>query len=240
MYGCLTTAHPLVGCYQTLNKYSGTSRNGTLLCLSLQLTIQHYWGFGMGKRVYRGDYALLVEEGGAGTRPSSSCNSCATRPLFWLISIFLIISFTSSIIFVWTFDRPTTVLRELVNVFLDEDWLGGGWRFIDINRSALETSAPYKARSTLAETFFTPACAEAWIADGILCDELAMGVISQETIDEMRLSIVHTWVNGTDSRLHEWKEAVFRGQPITSSPHRVEKPGDAARHFRCVVCFLEN
>ncbi|KIM72381.1 hypothetical protein PILCRDRAFT_741928 [Piloderma croceum F 1598] len=46
----------------------------------------------------------------------------------------------------------------------------------------------------------------------------------------LRMSIIHTWVNGSDKRLHAWKEAlVKKNRPIFVIS---KAPGVAGRHFR--------
>lgn len=65
----------------------------------------------------------------------------------------------------------------------------------------------------------------------------------------MKLSIVHTWVNGSDARLQRAREGAFEETKTEQIPvagrigvpnSALRMPGNAARHFMCVqACYLK-
>lgn len=184
----------------------------------------------------RGDYNLLEEGNRAGTRPNSDgtrpwlCPGRVRRPLLAAVGLLLSVSLVSSIISLLNVGWPRLTLEDLELDILDEEPLGEGWRFIHATASAL-APLDITERPTLSETFFTPECAETWIAAGTLCNQMSKGKIPQDMRNALKLSIVHTWVNGSDPRLHAWKEAAVKDQrPATMVGKKF--PGEAARHFR--------
>jgi hypothetical protein len=191
----------------------------------------------------RGAYDLLIEEGNySGTRPRSDGTRLPLSAgrircsLFAAVGILLLVSIISSIIVLLTVGRPDSMLEELKPSPLDQELpFDNSWRFIPTTASAL---APLDTteRPTLSEAFFSPECAEAWVATGTLCKQIIEGKITAEMRNALKLSIIHTWVNGSDERLIAWKEAVVQGQPPPTMRGK-KRPGDAARHFRYLTFY---
>ena len=106
-----------------------------------------------------------------------------------------------------------------------------GWHMINVSGSS-EMISGYKERSTLTQSFFSPECMEAWIAMGTLCDTITHQVIPHDLQKSMKVLTVHTWVNGSDTQLALWKEAIIKNDPgITLNGWR-RPVGNTARHFR--------
>jgi hypothetical protein len=128
---------------------------------------------------------------------------------------------------------PSSIFGKLELDSADEESVDQSWHIFSATASAL---APINSieRPTLAESFSTPECIGAWIATGTLCSRIRGGEIKQDIRRALKLSIIHTWVNGSDQKLLAWKEAVVKGQrPPTTA--KIMVPGNAARHFRCLV-----
>lgn len=189
----------------------------------------------MGSTYNRGDYNLLERCNRADTRLKSD----GTRPLLSAfrmrpplraaVGLLLLVSLLSSVIVLSNIGWLDLTLGFQLN-FHDDGSPGRGWRVVNTTSSAL---APHNAteRPTLTETFFTPECADAWIATGTLCDQIAKGKLTQEMQNALKLSVVYTWVNGSDSRLNAWKKAVVNGHRTAITAGK-KIPGDATRHFR--------
>lgn len=146
------------------------------------------------------------------------------RQLFGAVGVLILISILTSIVILKDITQPGALNEldfELFNYLHDGSSLG--WQIFNLTSSAL---APLQNnnRPTLAEILFVPECAEAWIATGILCDQIAKGEIPVNIQKALKISTVHTWVNGSDQRLQDWKEAL--------APPRT-RIGDSTRHFRC-------
>jgi len=105
-----------------------------------------------------------------------------------------------------------------------------GWRYINFTSPALAPIDPPE-RPTLTQAFFSPECADAWVARGTLCSEIMQGPMAQRMRDSLKLSVLYTWVNGSDERLHAWKEALAKNQEVNVQ-YRRKIPGYAARRFR--------
>lgn len=106
-----------------------------------------------------------------------------------------------------------------------------GWHIV--NPLATSSRATdYEDRLTLTQSFFSRECAEAWIATGTICDEITKRVIPHDLQTSMKLSTVHTWVNGSDTQLALWKEFIIKnGSGVALNGWR--RPiGNIARHFR--------
>ena len=84
---------------------------------------------------------------------------------------------------------------------------------------------------TLTQAFFSPECADAWVARGTLFSKITQGPMAQRIRDSLKLSVLYTWVNGSDERLRAWKEALAKNQEVDVQYGR-KIPGYAARHFR--------
>jgi len=145
-----------------------------------------------------------------------------------VVGLLLLASILSSSIVLFNVGRSGSTLQLELGL-LDEESLGHNWRFVPTTGPALGLLNATE-RPTLAETFFTPKCAEDWITAGTLCKQITQGVITHNTRNALRMSIIHTWVNGSDKRLHAWKDAIVNShRPIFT----IKKfPGAAARHFR--------
>lgn len=193
---------------------------------------------------------------------SSRRHTCCTRrPLFAAACMLLIASIFSTFAIYSRVElhRPDLVLEEqdpqvvkleieFIVPELEVDAVpsatNDGWTLFDASAPALpEAERPAdKERPTLGQTFFSPpGCLESWIAQGTLCPALITTNLTpaSETarlLDQLKLSIVHTWVNGSDARLSAIKEDVYaatkatvvKGNKFTATA----KPGDAGRHFR--------
>jgi hypothetical protein len=190
----------------------------------------------------RGDYDCLLEGGthsespSNGTRPSISAGRIR-RPLLLAVCLLLPVSLVSSAIVLWHVKLSNLTLGHLELDRTDEGGaVGESWHIINSTTFAL---APVDAteRPTLAETFSTPECIDAWIATGTLCNRIIAGRITQDMRNALKLSIIHTWVNGSDQQLYAWKEAVAKSQRPPTKGRVLWLPGDAARHFRCFVFY---
>jgi hypothetical protein len=192
----------------------------------------------------RGEYDFMLEGGtlsgspspSNGTRPSISAGRIR-RPLLLAVCLLLLVSLVSSAIVLWHVKLSNLTLGHLdLNRTEEGVMVGESWRIINSTACAL---APIDTteRPTLAETFSTPECIDAWIATGTLCDRITAGQITKDMRDALKLSIIHTWVNGSDQQLHAWKETVAKSQRPPSKGRILWLPGDAARHFRCFVFY---
>ena len=107
-----------------------------------------------------------------------------------------------------------------------------GWQLFNLSEPS-DRVFDYKERPTLTQSFFSPGCADAWIATGALCDEITHRAIPRNLQDSMKMSTVHAWVNGSDTQIALWKEAVIQnGSGITLNGWK-RPVGNMARHFRC-------
>jgi hypothetical protein len=144
------------------------------------------------------------------------------------VGLLLLVSILSSTVILFNVGHTGSTLQQELGLVGGES-LGQSWRFVHATGAAL---APFNTteRPTLAETFFTPECAEAWITKGALCDQITHGEITHDMRNALRMSIIHTWVNGSDKRLHTWKEMlVKKARPVFVIS---KAPGVAGRHFR--------
>jgi hypothetical protein len=186
---------------------------------------------------------LLLEEGNhSGTRPNSACALLSfsagriRHPLFAAVGLLLLVSVVSSIIVLLNIERAGSILGELGLDLLNQESFDPGWRLIPTTVSTALEPLNNTERLTLAETFFTPECAEAWVATDILCKQITAGKITPDMRNSLKLSIIYTWVNGSDQRLKAWKEALIQDQrPATIVGKKL--PGEAARHFRYFVLY---
>lgn len=188
----------------------------------------------------RGEYSRIAEDGNVdpiafvGTRSQSSkWRTCPTRRAGALVIGFVTLIFISSTILVLSVVELPTILRKMHYEVYGDACCGGlgGWRDFEDTSSAL-AGPELDERQTLPELFFSSECAEAWVAEGVLCDQMKKGYISREMREALKLSTVHTWVNGSDERLQEWKQILSDQQSY--SPAIRNRPGDLARHFRYI------
>lgn len=120
--------------------------------------------------------------------------------------------------------------RELYNQSHGE--VKQGWQLINTTH-ATERTLEYVERSTLTQTFLTPECTETWVASGLLCDDAAKRQFAPDLQESLKLSTVHTWVNGSDIQLSSWKSTLFDEQPTVMVKNRQRYPVcGKIRHFR--------
>ncbi|KZP14786.1 hypothetical protein FIBSPDRAFT_959374 [Athelia psychrophila] len=109
-----------------------------------------------------------------------------------------------------------------------------GWRPFSPSTSAAESAQT--ERATLSQTYFAPeGCLEAWIAQGVLCPALLSPAHRAAHAAELKMSVVHTWVNGSSAALLTAKDAAYlEAHPPKEKESRAPKSkvGDAGRHFR--------
>ena len=161
-----------------------------------------------------------------GTRPPSPRHRIRRRRLF-IAGLLVFISLGSSFIFLFNVGPPHLAVEELP---LEEGLFRRGWRYINSTSPALAPIDPPE-RPTLTQAFFSPECADAWVARGTLCSAITHGTLAQGMRDSLKLSVLYTWVNGSDERLRAWKEALAKNQEVNVQYGR-KIPGYAARHFR--------
>lgn len=106
-----------------------------------------------------------------------------------------------------------------------------GWHLFNLSWPS-DRILNYKERPTLTESFFSLECAEAWIARGTLCDEMMHRTISHDLQNSMKISTVHTWVNGSDAQFSLWKQTIIENDFGITPDSRKRPVGNVARHFR--------
>lgn len=183
----------------------------------------------------QGQYSHAVEDAIRAKLRVTHRRYLGTRSLLAVIGVLLLLSILSS---VFTFKGiHSGQQRELEFDLFDNARATAsrnnqiaGWRVINLTDSAETAPQNTIFRRTLAEAFFTPECAEAWVATGTLCDKLMERGIPLDIQTALKLSTIHTWVNGSDVQLQGWKEALAKGQQ--SATQARTRIGNLARHFR--------
>lgn len=187
-------------------------------------------------------YTLLDGNPGGyrGTRPSRwSLSNTVYRGgrLCTIVSLVCVLSIisVSSLVFVFFDGKYPTTLEELTLDLFDPVLpTQPGWLLFKAIGSSRVKGGSHKERETLAEAFFSSKCREEWIASGTICKETTHPKFQKSLRDALKLSVVHTWVNGSDEHLMQWKDSLAAGAPA----NRLGRPiGDAARHFRCEYHF---
>ncbi|KAF7966442.1 hypothetical protein HWV62_38384 [Athelia sp. TMB] len=149
--------------------------------------------------------------------------SCRIAPKCLAIACLLVFSLASSLLFILTVEYPPTTLvdPDFEHAALHD--AAPGWRrFAPDPAPVLVRPAPRTTLQTLTQTLLTPACADLWIARGELCAALlARG--PDDGADTLKLSVVHTWVNGSDAPLRRAR-GVAHMEGSTNA-------GTAQRHF---------
>ncbi|KAF7968346.1 hypothetical protein HWV62_30941 [Athelia sp. TMB] len=149
--------------------------------------------------------------------------SCRIAPKCLAIACLLVFSLASSLLFILTVEYPPSTLvdPDFEHAALHD--AAPGWRrFAPDPAPVLVRPAPRTTLQTLTQTLLPPACADLWIARGELCAALlARG--PDDGADTLRLSVVHTWVNGSDAPLRRAR-GVAHMEGSTNA-------GTAQRHF---------
>lgn len=155
---------------------------------------------------------------------------------FALLFVLIIVSVISFFVALFDIEDGITNLQETTLGILSQRGaeVKPGWHMVNLS-GVSDRMSNYEERPTLTQSFFSPECGEAWIATGTLCDEIMHRVIPYDLQKSMKLSTVHTWVNGSDTQLSVWKDAIIKnGSGVTLNGWR-RPVGNVARHFRYCV-----
>ncbi|KZP18338.1 hypothetical protein FIBSPDRAFT_863801, partial [Athelia psychrophila] len=106
-----------------------------------------------------------------------------------------------------------------------------GWQPFNASRApVLLVPGEHPAQPTLSQAFFTPQCADLWVSKGELCAAL-LQKSSNSGGEALKLSVMHTWVNGSDARLKHARQRANR-EVLSRITGRVGTiHGNANRHF---------
>lgn len=122
-------------------------------------------------------------------------------------------------------DLYRSQVHQLKDTNFNADDSDLSWRLF--NATALSSaSTSYHHRISVAELFLSTECADRWIARGELCDDARNSTHLDGLGESMKLSILHTWTNGSDNVLARWRTGYY-GLLAASFGS-----GNADRHFR--------
>lgn len=153
-----------------------------------------------------------------------------------LVFVLAAIAFVSTILWWWSVAGDSFMSWDYVQAgpYLDlPDLIPRSVSWRAFKSTGPISVAPYIERTSNAETYMSPECADAWVAKGQLCEALTRPEHSWALGNELKLSILHTWTNGSDLILQHWREGLHR-LPLRM-PGARWAPGIAARHFRSVL-----